>query len=419
MRSNLISKLGNYKVIVQNAGYLSIIEVIRLAMPFIALPYIIRTVGASNYGLAVFAQTTISYFTIFINWGLDISAVKDVSVNRNNKYELNKIVSTVLGIKSILLLISFLVLLLCILLVPFMRNHYWLFIFAFFSCFSEVLFPIWFYQGIEKMKYLTIIRTISIIFYTSCVFIFIKKHDDYIKIVLLQSLGNILSGFISLYLLFVVNKIRIVVPSIKDMIYSFKESFPFFMSRLSVIFNNTMAKTLSGIFFTMETVAAFDLAQKIATTALIPTQMMNQAVYPHIAITKSVSFVKKYLRIDVLLSLAVAVAVAIIAPFAIEFFSKGQLEESVTLLRILCFWVFFGGITTYIGSPVLVSFGYPRPFNRSVVLSTVTLFVLYLVCYLFDIFTIYNFAWILVISEFIILLYRIYYCIKYKLIIGH
>lgn len=417
MRNNIISKLGNYKTIVQNAGYLSIIEVIRLAMPFIALPYIIRTVGASNYGLAVFAQTIISYFTIFINWGLDISAVKDVSVNRNNRNELNRIVSTVLGIKSILLLLSFVILLLCIITVPFMRNHYLLFLFAFLSCFSEVLFPVWFYQGIEKMKFLTIVRTSSIIFYTCCVFIFIKGEDDYIKIVLLQSLGNVLSGLISVYLLFTVNKIRIVTPAMKDMIYSFKESFPFFMSRLSVIFNNTMAKTLSGIFFTMEAVAAFDLAQKIATTALIPMQMMNQAVFPHIAITKNVSFVKKYLRIDILLSLSVAVGVAVIAPFVVEIFSKGQLEESETLLRILCFWVFFGGITTYIGSPVLVSFGYPKPFNRSVVLSTITLFILYLICYLFDVFTIYNFAWILVTSELVILIYRIYYCVKYKLII--
>lgn len=417
MPINYKKRISNYKTIIQNAGYLSIIEVIRLAMPFVALPYIIKTVGATNYGLAVFSQTIISYFTIFINWGLDISAVKDVSVNRNNREKLNRIVCTVLGIKSILLLFSFLVLLLCIGTIPFMREHYVLFLFAFLSCFSEVLFPIWFYQGIEKMKYLTIVRTVSIVFYTCCIFIFIRKPDDYVKVVFLQSLGNIISGLISVYLLFIVNKIRVVLPGFKDMYSSFKESFPFFMSRLSVVFNNTMAKSLSGIFFTMEAVAAFDLAQKIATTALIPMQMMNQAVYPHIAMTKSVSFVKKYLRIDILLSLSVALGLAVIAPFAIDFFSKGQLDESVNILRILCFWVLFGGITTYIGSPVLVSFGYPKPFNRSVVLSTVTLFVLYLICYLLDIFTIYNFAWILVISEFVILVYRIYYCRKYKLIV--
>lgn len=412
----IVQKARNNKTIVKNAGYLSIIEVIRLAMPFVALPYIISTIGAGNYGLAVFAQTVISYFTIFINWGLDISAVKDVSVNRNEPLKLNRIVSTVLGIKSVLFLFSFVVLLVCIMAIPFMREHKWLFIFAFLSCLSEVLFPVWFYQGIEKMKYLTMIRTTAIVFYTTSIFLFIHGPSDCEKVVLLQSLGNIIAGCLSLYLLFVVNRIRLVLPGLQSMKITFADSFPFFMSRVSVVFNNTMAKTISGIFLTMEAVAAFDLAQKIATAALIPTQMMNQAVYPHIAKTKSVSFVRKYLKIDVLLSFCVASGVAIAAPLVVSIFAKGQLEESVPILQILCLWVFFGGITTYIGSPVLVSFGYPKPFNVSVLLSTAILFALYAICALLGCLTVYNFAWVLVASEFVILVYRGFYCIKLKIL---
>lgn len=33
----------------------------------------------------------------------------------------------------------------------------------------------------------------------------------------------------------------------------------------------------------MHEVAVFDLAQKIAMTALVPLQMLNQALFPHIA----------------------------------------------------------------------------------------------------------------------------------------
>lgn len=412
----VISKLRNNEKIVRNAGYLSIIEVIRLVMPFVALPYIISTVGADNYGLTVFAQTIISYFTIFINWGLDISAVKDVSVNRNDSQKLNRVVSTVLGIKFILFLSSFVVLLVCIMAIPFMRGHKWLFIYAFLSCLSEILFPVWFYQGIEKMKYLTLIRITAIIFYTISVFLFIHVPADYEKVVLLQSLGNVIAGCLSLYMLLVVNKVRFLLPDYQYIKSTFVGSFPFFMSRVSVIFNNTIAKTVSGIFFTMESVAAFDLAQKIATAALIPMKMMNQAVYPHIAKTKSVVFVRKYLTFDILLSLFIALVVAIMAPFVIPIFAKGQLAESVSILQILCVWVFLGGITTYIGSPVLVSFGYPKPFNFSVILSTLILFILYLLCFLTGCLTVYNFAWVLAISEFVILLYRGYYCFHYQLI---
>lgn len=68
---------------------------------------------------------------------------------------------------------------------------------VFLSCLSEILFPVWFYQGVEKMKYITLIRFTSIFFYTVTVFIFIKNESDYLLIPLLQSLGWLLSGVIS------------------------------------------------------------------------------------------------------------------------------------------------------------------------------------------------------------------------------
>ena len=57
---------NKYKVIVHNTTYLSVLEILKMVMPFVALPYLISTVGADKYGLVVFAQAIISYFIIFI-----------------------------------------------------------------------------------------------------------------------------------------------------------------------------------------------------------------------------------------------------------------------------------------------------------------------------------------------------------------
>ena len=80
---NIIQPIKNHKIIVKNTGYLTAVEVMRMLLPFVALPYVIRTIGGERYGTIVFAQTIISYFVIFINFGMDVSAVKDVSVHRN------------------------------------------------------------------------------------------------------------------------------------------------------------------------------------------------------------------------------------------------------------------------------------------------------------------------------------------------
>ena len=53
---------NKYKVIVHNTTYLSVLEILKMVMPFVALPYLISTVGADKYGLIVFAQ---AYYLLF------------------------------------------------------------------------------------------------------------------------------------------------------------------------------------------------------------------------------------------------------------------------------------------------------------------------------------------------------------------
>ena len=193
--------------IIQNTGYLSVIELFRLLIPFVALPYIIKTVGVTNYGVIAFAQTIISYFQIYINWGLDVSAVRDAAIVRDSKVDLGKILTSVLGIKFIHLLVSALALCCASLFIPYLRENGLLFTFCFLTCFTEVLFPVWFYQGIEKMHYLVLIRFISLLFYAVSIFIFIKESGDFVYVPLLQSIGNILAGLVSLFLLQGVEKL--------------------------------------------------------------------------------------------------------------------------------------------------------------------------------------------------------------------
>lgn len=415
MRNLLIGRLLRNKII-QNTGYLSIIEIFRLLLPFVALPYIIRTVGVTNYGSIAFVQAIISYFQIYINWGLDVSAVKDVSISRDNKKALNRIVTSVLSIKFIHLLISALILCISAQFIPYVRDNSLLFLFCFLTCFTEVLFPIWFYQGIEKMQYLALIRFASILFYAISVFIFIKKADDFLYVPLLQSIGNILGGVVSLYILLHVERISFTRLTRRYVVQMYKDSASFFLSRVSVVLNNSIAKTISGIFFSMHVVAAFDLAQKITNFSLVPISMMNQALYPNIAKSQDRNFVQKCFRINILLSALISVSVFILAPYAINFFAKNDLELAVVLTRILCVWVFFGGIVVYLGSPTLIAFGYPKPFNNSILLGTATLLSSYLLMFITGNVEIVYFACALCLAESVMLFYRLYYNVHYKIL---
>ena len=53
-------------------------------LPFITIPYLVRTIGIDKYGLVAFAQSFAAYFVIFTDYGFSLSATKLISINRND-----------------------------------------------------------------------------------------------------------------------------------------------------------------------------------------------------------------------------------------------------------------------------------------------------------------------------------------------
>lgn len=72
--------LKQYKTIAVNFFFLSFVEGIKLALPIVAMPYIIKVAGVENYGKIIFSQAIMAYFSKFINFGLNIVIVKDIVV---------------------------------------------------------------------------------------------------------------------------------------------------------------------------------------------------------------------------------------------------------------------------------------------------------------------------------------------------
>ena len=407
---------GKYGLVLKNASYLTLFEVMRMVMPFIALPYLFRVVGEERYGTVVFAQAIAALFTLFINFGLDISAVREVSIHRNNPQRLNRIFSSVILIKSTLAIIVSLVLALMIRLIPALGAISTLLTFAFLSCLSDIWLPVWYYQGRENMKVLTIVRFTSIAFYTCAIFLFIRRAEDYPLIALLQSLGLILSAAISCGYIFLHDRIRLCLPPMSQLRRTFLDSIPFFASRASLAVNTYMAKIMSGIYLTGAEVAAFDVAQKVINGALVPIQMLNQALYPNLSRSRDQAMLPSLLRVVGLLITGITVVFFTLADPIVRILSHGELTEAASLLRLLCLFLFCSGFSVFFGTSVLVAFGRQRPFNVSVICSTAALLLCYLVMIYFQLSSIYLYALALIVAEIVVLSYRAFFARRYGLI---
>jgi PST family polysaccharide transporter len=189
------------RTILKNSFSLLLIQGTNFILPLLILPYLIKTIGLEKFGMVSFAQSFVSYFIIFIDYGYNFTATREISISRSDKIKVENIVCTVLLTKLILTLISFILLVFAISTITYLSKTPYLYYFSFFLVIGQAIIPTWFFQGVEKMKYLTYVNLISKILFTILIFVLITKPEHYLYITLLLSLGNIISGIIGLWII--------------------------------------------------------------------------------------------------------------------------------------------------------------------------------------------------------------------------
>ncbi len=185
------------KVILANFLSLSTLQAITYVLPIIVLPYVIRAIGPEKFGLVSFAQAFVQYFLILTDYGFSLSATRELSLCRQDKSEVSRIFSTVMTVKIILAALSFCVLWLVVSTVPRFKQDWLVYVYSFGIVIGQTLFPVWFFQGTERMKYIAVINIAAGITFASLVFIFVRGASDYLLIPLFYSAVSIVSGITS------------------------------------------------------------------------------------------------------------------------------------------------------------------------------------------------------------------------------
>jgi len=113
---------------------------------------------------------------------------------------------------------------------------------------GQTLFPIWFFQGMERMKYITFLNVLAKLIFTIAIFIFVKRSSDYLYIPLLNSLGFIVAGVLALWIVFKDFGVFFRIPSFKDLKYQLKEGWYIFISTVAISLYTISNTFILGLF---------------------------------------------------------------------------------------------------------------------------------------------------------------------------
>lgn len=409
---------NNKKVILSNYISLSFLQAANYILPLLVLPLLVRTLGTEKFGLVMFAQAFITFFNIIVDFGFNLSATREVSINKNNPSELKSIFSSVLIIKFFLVIISFI--LLCLIINFFQRfdSNKAVYIYSFGLVIGNALFPTWYFQGVQKMKIITIINVFAKLIFTFLVFIYIKTQEDFMLVPIFNSLGYITAGLIGL--LISIKNCSFSIPEIRKIKKVFFESSSLFVSNFAVTLYTSCNSFVLGVFTNDSTVGIYASFEKLILAVKNFYMPIYQALFPWLSQQNSIEIqkiIKRLSPIILIIGLLISLTIFFFADeiLTLVYDDKSILSFSI-VFKILSFISLFSGLNMLYNNLYLPAVKKYKERMYILIFCGIFNFILSLI--LTNSFDIYGIAVTVLTTEFLLLIIGYSYYMKSRVIIS-
>jgi PST family polysaccharide transporter len=376
--TKIVDLFNRHKKVVENYFFMTVLQVINSLFYVMIYPYLIRTLGAESYGLYIYALSIVTYFIFIVNFGFDLPATKAVAQENDNPTAIANVLSCIFTAKIYLLFVSVLIFSILLITVPFLREHYLLFIIVFGQTINFALFPTYYYQGTQKMKTATIIQVVFKLLSLPFIFVLVKSSSDLSVFAIISTSTMIIGGLVAILMVVFVDKLNIRWVSFLELKKWFKEAFPFFLSNSVGTIKEQGITIIIGAFFGMRDVAIYDLASKLIIIPRTILMSLNAALFPKIVIENNKATIQKIIKYEFLIGLSVIGLIAAFGYWVILFLGGEMMTDAYPLAIVLSVtvlsWLVVGAIISFLFIPNHKY--YLVTINQIIALAAVAVFIL-------------------------------------------
>ena len=401
--------------VLKNFSYLTILQALTVLAPLLTYPFLIRVIGDELFGQIIWSYAIVQFFVVLINFGFNITGTKHITES-NSDSEKREIISSIYYIKFGLFILGLIILLMLCFVFENFREAWIILLLSYLITLGEVLVPVWFFQGIEKMKFITLVNGGAKVMSTVSIFAFVKNENDYLLVPIFQGLFSVGAGVISFLILRSILKSPFIFVKLKILKRYFVEGFQFLVSRISSVVIERVNILIIQSFFGYAEVTYYDFATKIVNLVKIPYDLLNQALYPYVIRTKNMLLVRNVI-FGILFTGAIVIgAVYWQGEFIFELVAGSQSLLGSEVLKTLIWVAPITGVGFFLGNTSLVLFGFNKEFNLSIIWAMVLYLTLVFLTYKMETITIQSLSQIYLFITVFWVGYRLIYVLKYKIL---
>ncbi|MBE9609112.1 flippase [Chitinilyticum piscinae] len=353
---------------------LYLIQGLNYLVSFVTFPFLARTLGADGFGVMNYAFAAIQYGVLVTDFGFNLSAVRDLAQVRDDRDAAARVFWKVTWAKTLLMLASSLVLLVLTFALGSWREHWGVFAASQLYILSSVLFPIWYFQGYEKMQLASGMMVVARAATLGFLLVFVDGPEDVVLAVLLQATPQVLAG-----LFWCVSGWGVAPPpwlrvSPRELYQALRASWPFFLSAISTSLYTTSTAVLLGFFAAPAQVGLFAAANKLVYIAQGLIGPLVQATYPRIAQLvahdqpAALALIRRAWRLQGGAGLAMTLGLIVCTPLLIWVLGSSYAQADAVMI-LLAPVILLGALSYVYGQQTLLVFGHERYFSRVLVLA--------------------------------------------------
>jgi len=358
---------NSVKKVATNTIMLYVMTIGKHILPLLTLPYLTRILTPHYYGIVTYMTSTMTYFQVLIDFGFIYSATREVSLHREDKNELGKIICSVILSKLLLGVLGMFILGIMILFVPIMHENVMLSFLYYLSILVTTLLPDFLYRGLERMQIVSIRFILARLVSTILTFLLIKSPKDIMLVPVLTICGNIVAVIFSFYHLYRKEKIYLRKCNGKRIIKTIKESSVFFMTTFATTAFGATTTFFMGIKnLHAEEIAYWNLAYQGICSIQTLYEPITSSLYPHMVKEKDIRLVKRMFCFFIPFVLIGTILCYCLSETIIAILGGENYIEAVHIFRVLLPMLIFSFPAQLYGFPVLA----PIKREKGVTVST-------------------------------------------------
>jgi len=235
---------------------------INLLSPLIVMPYLIKTCYEEGFGKIGISFSICLILSCIIDYSSYLNGTKEIVINRDDSSFLSKRISDIFTYKTILFTGIVSLFLLIMLLFPQIKERQ-LYLLSLPLLLSQLLNPNWLLQGLEKFKLIAILNVLSKLIYILCIFLFIKKEEDYIWANFFLGMSGVTIYTLAFIYIISTFKLRFYLNNIKNGILIIRKDFNLCISEFCLSIYQYFPILIVGYFTGNTTAGMYRIIEQI------------------------------------------------------------------------------------------------------------------------------------------------------------